>query len=370
MDWYEVNNIEQVDSPAVLIYPDRVRQNIHALIDLVKDPARLRPHIKSNKIAEVCQLMLDAKITSFKCATIAEAEMLGTIGAPDVLLAYQPVGPKLIRFIKLIEKFKATKFSCLVDHIDVATEIAKSAVSHGLTISIYIDLNIGMNRTGVIPEHALKLYQQIGELDGVNFEGLHAYDGQIHEDDESKRLKMTEEGFRPVIGLARQIEASSGTLPKIIAGGSVTMPYYLQNPVQLPSVFLSPGTFIFWDYTYKELLPNEPFDYAALVITRVISIVDGTTITTDLGHKSVASEGPCPRIHFLNAPDAMQIGHSEEHMMLKVPDSSTYQPGDVLYGIPMHICPTVSMYEAVNVVVEREVISSWDVIARNKKITI
>ena len=50
-------------------------------------------------------LMLDAGIKKFKAATIAEAEMLGMIKAPDVLLAYPPTVPKIKRLIRLIQKY-------------------------------------------------------------------------------------------------------------------------------------------------------------------------------------------------------------------------------------------------------------------------
>ena len=95
MEWYEAQNIATVDSPALIVYPDRIRQNIRECIRLVKDVSLLRPHVKTNKIAEVCEMMIDQGITSFKCATIAEAEMLAMVKASDVLLAYQPVGPRV-----------------------------------------------------------------------------------------------------------------------------------------------------------------------------------------------------------------------------------------------------------------------------------
>jgi D-serine deaminase-like pyridoxal phosphate-dependent protein len=99
MSWYEINNINDFDSPALIIYKERVQQNIARAIQMTGDASRLRPHVKTNKIAEVCNMMMKAGINKFKCATIAEAEMLGIIHAPDVLLAYQPVGVKIQRFI-------------------------------------------------------------------------------------------------------------------------------------------------------------------------------------------------------------------------------------------------------------------------------
>ena len=94
-EWYHITNINEIDSPALVIYKDRVIKNISTAISMVGDVNRLRPHVKTHKTKEAAQLMMDAGITKFKCATIAEAEMLAMINAPDVLLAYQPIGPRL-----------------------------------------------------------------------------------------------------------------------------------------------------------------------------------------------------------------------------------------------------------------------------------
>src|SRR4051812_14305219 len=98
MKWYDINNITNIDSPTLVIYKERVIQNIATAISMVDDVKNLRPHVKTHKCKEVAQLMIDAGINKFKCATIAEAEMLAMANAKDVLLAYQPVGPKLKRF--------------------------------------------------------------------------------------------------------------------------------------------------------------------------------------------------------------------------------------------------------------------------------
>src|SRR5471030_1195251 len=100
-DWYSILDIEKLDTPALVVYPKRVKKNIEALKSMIDDVARLRPHAKTYKNKEVTLLMLEAGIRKFKCATIAEAEMLAMCKAPDVLLAYQPVGPKIKRFLQL-----------------------------------------------------------------------------------------------------------------------------------------------------------------------------------------------------------------------------------------------------------------------------
>src|SRR4029077_4315488 len=105
--WYEGVNVNEYDSPALLLYPSSVKENIDKLVERV-DARLIRPHVKTNKTTEVSALMMEAGIKKFKAATIAEAEMLGMIKAPDVLLAYPPTIPKIKRLIRLIQKYPDT----------------------------------------------------------------------------------------------------------------------------------------------------------------------------------------------------------------------------------------------------------------------
>jgi D-serine deaminase-like pyridoxal phosphate-dependent protein len=362
--WYNINNVDTLDSPALAVYKERVVKNIRALITTVNDVSRIRPHVKTNKMADVCRLMMEEGITKFKCATIAEAEMLGSIAAPDVLLAYQPVGPKTARMLTLIERFVMTKYSVLVDSIAGAEQLSAAAQRTPFIVDVFVDLNIGQNRTGIIPERAMELITALQTLPGIRFAGLHAYDGQIADADAAIRTKRVNEGFRPVEQLAEQIEQTIQEPFTIVAGGSPTYAIHAKRE----GVECSPGTFVFWDWSYRQMMPEEPYEFAALVITRVVSIVDARTITVDLGHKSVGAENPLPRVHFLNAPEAVPRSHSEEHLVLTVPDSSSYSIGDVLYGVPQHVCPTVALYERAAVVENNAIVEEWKVTARDKKV--
>src|SRR5882724_9164206 len=119
-EWYIIENIGDIDSPALIVYPGRVKENILDAIKMVGNAGSLRPHVKTSKMSAVGKLLMNEGITKFKCAPIAEAEMLAMIDAKDVLLAYQPVGPKILRLLQLIKAYPSTAFSCLVDSIDNA----------------------------------------------------------------------------------------------------------------------------------------------------------------------------------------------------------------------------------------------------------
>jgi len=124
-DWFRIDNISEVDSPALVIYPDRVKENIEVLKKSYRIPTVATPREDAQIRGSLSTLMLKAGITKFKCATIAEAEMLAIAGAPDVLLAYPVVGPKALRLLSLAEKFPKTIFSCLIDTLQAATHLSE-----------------------------------------------------------------------------------------------------------------------------------------------------------------------------------------------------------------------------------------------------
>jgi len=123
-DPYSIADVSQIFSPGLLIFRDLVEQNLHAMIDMAGGPDRLCPHCKTHKTREIIRLERGLGILSHKCATIAEAEMLASEEIPDILLAYQLVGPNLARMVQLAEKFPGSQFTSLVDHPRAATELA------------------------------------------------------------------------------------------------------------------------------------------------------------------------------------------------------------------------------------------------------
>jgi D-threonine aldolase len=365
-DWYSISNIDQLDSPTMAVYPERVQENIDTLIKSVGDVRCVRPHIKTHKSSEVCKMMLDAGITKFKCATIAEAEILGNVTAPDVILAYQPVGPKAKRFGELVARFPKTKWACLIDNANSAEEISNVFRQNKSSIDVFIDLNVGMNRTGIVPEKALELFKACAGLTGINVVGLHAYDGHLRDVDFNVRSKRCDEGFERIKLLQEEVLKNSGKKMIIVAGGTPTFSIHRKRA----DVECSPGTFVYWDKGYEDILQEQKYNHAALVITRVISKPAENTICVDLGHKAIASENPLPnRVYFLNAPELQPIGHSEEHMVFKT-SGKDYQVGDVLFGVPFHICPTVALHDIVHPVTNGVAQGNWITAARKRKLTI
>jgi D-serine deaminase-like pyridoxal phosphate-dependent protein len=369
MEWYTIETEGSLDTPSLVLYPERIKNNISVLKSFVSDVNRLRPHVKTNKCAEVIRMMLESGISKFKCATIAEAETLAGEGAKDVLFAFQPVGPKGKRFCELQRAFPETTFSCLIDNGQTLSELSNWAKAFDTRVRVLIDLNVGMNRTGIAPgQEAERLYTEAFHTGGIETVGLHGYDGHIRDADFALRKQKCDNAFQAVEHMRQQVVKATGKAPVVVAGGTPTFPIHAERS----DVECSPGTFIFWDKNYQQTLSEQPFEFAALVVTRIISAPDDQTLCVDLGHKSIASENRIDqRVYFLNAPDLDQpIGHSEEHMVFRVNKDHRYQVGDVLYGVPYHICPTVALYEEARTCRQNTLGEAWAIAARARKITI
>lgn len=362
--WYSIRNEGEVDSPALLVYPDRISHNINLAISMIGDVNRLRPHVKTHKTTEILELQLRAGITKFKCATIAEAEMLGEGGAPDVLLAYPLHQPKISRYLELVKSYPQTRYSAVVDNQAAAKMLADSASKANIRMEVYIDLDLGMGRTGIQPgERAINLYRFCLKQDSLHIQGFHAYDGHVREIDLEKRKAVCDRNFEPIAEMVRQLATEGSPTPRVIIGGSPSFPIY----AQYPDVECSPGTFVLWDKGYGDTLPEQNFLPAAVLLCRVISLPGSRRICVDLGYKAVASENPLDqRVYFLNATGLNPISQSEEHLVLEAPDNHGWEIGDVLYALPIHICPTVALYARLVVTSQNRAAVHWLVTARHR----
>ena len=338
--WYQVRNAEGVPSPALLVYPDRIEENIRRMIALARGAERLTPHIKTHKMPAVMAMQLRHGITRFKCATIAEAEMAAGCGAKDLLLAMQPVGPAIGRWVRLLQAFPATRFLTIVDDAEVCRALSVAATAARMVFDVLLDLDGGMHRCGIAPgPGAAALYQHIASLPGLRPAGLHAYDGHLHQVDATERAAACETAFAPVAKLAAELRAAGLPLERIVAGGTPTFPMHARRP----AVECSPGTCVLWDIGYSRGLPDMDFQIAAVVLTRVVSRPTGNRVCLDLGHKAIAAENPQPRAEFPQLPEAKPMMHSEEHLVLETAEAGRWRPGDVVYALPKHICPTVAL---------------------------
>ncbi len=366
--WFQINNVNELDSPSLLIYKERVQNNIEQMVSIAGSAERLFTHVKTNKMPEIVKMMLNTGITKFKCATIAEAEMVAIAGGKYVLISHQLIGPKIERLVKLRQKYPEIFFASLIDSTEIADAHNDIFGHNNLISDVFLDVNNGMNRSGhELNGQILDLYIKLSTSSHLKLHGLHVYDGHLRASDFNERKKECDAGFVDVKHFLDSIESAGLAKPIVIAGGT---PAFTSHALR-NETYCSPGTCVLWDWGYGDKLIEQNFDYAALILTRVISKPKHGIITVDLGHKAVAAENPIDkRVKFLNLENYELLGQSEEHGVIAVKDWDTIKVGDVLYGVPYHICPTVNLYDEAYIVENKNVKETWQVLGRKRKISV
>ena len=91
--------------------------------------------------------------------------MAAESGAPEVMLAAQPVGPNVRRLRRLVQTHAGTVFSTIVDNVESAQTLSKEFEAKGAEVLIFLDVDSGMHRTGMPPGPWCKdLYLEIRKL--------------------------------------------------------------------------------------------------------------------------------------------------------------------------------------------------------------
>jgi D-serine deaminase-like pyridoxal phosphate-dependent protein len=343
---HDDKGMDRVLTPALLIYPAIVDANIAATVrHLGGQPDRWRPHVKTAKLESTMRQCVNQGVRNFKCAITLELLTVCAAGASDVLVAHACSGPKAVRVREIAEAYPDVIISAVVEHS------GQLAAWPDRQIGLFIDVNPGMDRTGIDQanvEGVVQLAQQIVQA-GFPFRGLHYYDGQHAQLDLQERKQVAEAGYRQLMVLVGALRAQHMPVPEIVTSGTPTFVTGNEFPgfEDASSVHrVSPGTLVYNDLKSLAQLPNLGFQAAAMVATTVISHPTPDVITCDAGHKTMSVDAGVPNCAVLGHPDLEPLGPSEEHLPIRVKPGA-YRPkiGEVLRLIPRHVCPMVNNFD-------------------------
>jgi D-serine deaminase-like pyridoxal phosphate-dependent protein len=246
---YLLAEASQLMTPALLIYPEIVDSNIAAMIRVLGgDTNRWRPHIKTSKLEFVMRRLVDHGIGNFKCATTLELLTACQAGARDILIAYPVVGANARRVAEIIDQHPGIRFSVLVEN-EAQVDLWK-----GRSIDLFIDINPGMNRTGIGQENIegiVGLAQRI-KSHGLALGGLHYYDGHTGGLELTQRDAVAHRGYDQLMTIVAQLEAEGFRMPEVISAGTPSLPCALSYAGFRTGKFVhrvSPGTIVYSDYT-------------------------------------------------------------------------------------------------------------------------
>lgn len=353
-------------TPALALYPEIVDANIAATLRLLDgDADRWRPHVKTAKLAFAMRRLVEHGVRQCKCATTLELATACDAGFDDVLLAYGVVGPHARRAREIAAAHPGVRVSELVE------SPAQIKAWTGSRVGLFVDVNPGMNRTGLGQERAedlVALARAIRDA-GLDFRGLHYYDGHMAGVPADEREVAAHRGYDQLLRLVASLIDAGIPVPEVVTAGTPAFPASLSYAPFRGVPFahrVSPGTVVYADLTCLAQLPQE-YGYwpAALVVATVVSHPTPDRVTCDAGHKAVSADMGDPTCAVLGRPDLRPLHPSEEHLPLEVaPGAPATAIGDTLYLVPRHICPTVNNFDVALIVADGRIAGVARVTAR------
>ena len=366
---YRVSDIENVLTPALVVYPEVISSNIEQTLRLLDgDANRWRVHIKTAKLDYTLRMLVERGVRNFKCATTLELLVACRSGASDVLVAYPMVGANARRVREIAETFPQARISVLAENEEQVLQW------RGSRVGVFLDINPGMNRTGIEQSHSAEVVRLVGAVGnaGLEFRGLHYYDGQYGGVEERERTAAAHAGYDSLLEVVSKVERSGVSVPEVITAGTPTLPCSLGYPGFRGQKFVhrvSPGTIVYNDATSLAQLPAEyRLRPAALVLTRVVSKPNKGVITCDAGHKAVSADAGVPTCVVVGHAELTPLSPSEEHLPMAVAgDAAGPEVGEALYLLPRHVCPTVNNFDCALLVRNRQIEAVEKVTARGRE---
>ncbi len=315
----------QPETPALCLDMDRFEANLAAMaLAVAASGKQWRPHSKCHKTPQVATRQISAGAIGITCAKVSEAELFAEAGIRDLLIAHLPVGPARVNRVTQLCKSADVIVTC--DHFAQAEPLSAACQRAGVQCRVLVDINIGMNRTGITPgRDALELARAIEQLPGLRLAGIMGYEGHVMRmSDGNEKERVIREALG-ILNQSREQFLQSGLCCDIVsAGGTGSLSYAAVAP---GITELQSGGGIFGDPFYTKMPGVSGYEPALTVLCTVVSRPSMDRAVLDAGRKAITGENHPPLVK--GHPDSKVTMHSAEHIVVELgPESRNLRIGD------------------------------------------
>jgi D-serine deaminase-like pyridoxal phosphate-dependent protein len=354
---------EDLDTPALLIDLDALEANISEAATLCRQHGvAWRPHAKCHKSPDVARRIMEAGAIGLTCAKLSEAETFAAAGIPDLLVANFIAGRRKVdRLVEL--RRKADPIICL-DHIDQAEPISKAMAAAGLSVRAILEIDIGMERAGVLPGRpAVELARRVAELAGIELVGVMGYEGHLLTiENPGEKAARVCAALSQLVDSAERIKAAGIDCRIVSCGGTGSLPLAVSQP---GITEVQAGGVIFMDAFYRHACRLAGYQYALTVLTTVVSRPAADRAIIDAGRKTMNMEIAMPLV--IGREDVVVDRLSAEHGSLKLgPSAQDLKIGERLEFVPGYGDLTTVLHNQFFVLQDGKLVDVWPLTARGR----
>lgn len=355
-----------IATPALLIDLDAFERNLARMAAHARAAGlHLRPHAKTHKSVAIAKAQRAAGAIGVCVAKLGEAEALSAGGITDILITAPVVTPRgLARLAALAARTPG--LIAVLDDAQTAQAMSAALRRAGGRLDVLVDVNIGLGRTGLLPEAAGNLARALVDDPALRLRGLQAYAGHLmHLADRAERREKSLAALAPVGRLAGALRAEGLAIDIVSGGGTGTFDI---DPEAGVFTELQAGSYVFMDREYRDVWPGgpPPFATALYVQTTVISANVAGLATTDAGLKAFAADAGAPVIAAGAPEGAKYFLFGDEQGGVLLPPGAELARGEVLRCVVPHCDPTVNLYDRYHLVRGDRLEGFWVVDARGR----
>lgn len=352
-----------VETPAMTIDYEQVMKNLERVQKLADSKGKkLRPHSKTHKIPYLARKQIQLGAVGVCVQKGTEAEIMFNGGIDDITISNEIVGrTKTDRVARLANE--GCRITVAVDGLQGMSDLNDSAIMYGQTIDVLLDIDLGMNRCGVLPEDAGNILEQHSKFSNIRFSGIMAYDGNVADPSAGVR---EEEVSREASVLMEIIEMYRGIIgePEVVTVGA-TSTYNIWAGYDFITE-LQPGTYVYYDTRTTEYGASTLDELSMGVVATVMSKTHGNHAVLDAGYKSTSIDnGRFPGILMPSGKQAKVISMSEEHAVLD--DGDELKVGDRVMMLPSHACTTTDQWDEAVVFNRGNSFEKWKILGRGMR---
>ena len=353
--------IDDLDTPSLIVDMDILERNQRRMMEFIREcHVNFRPHVKTHKVPEIAKIQLAAGAKGVCLQKLSEAEVFATHGITDIFITNEVVGthkyPRLARLADQID------LKVAIDNYENAVEISKACSEVGTELKVFVDVDVGMHRCGVLPVEAGVLADKISRLKNLVFTGIMGYDGHVsHGNSKSGQSEMAEEAMDQIAIAQKEIRKAGLEIQVTSVGSSVST----WTDAKRPEVTeVQPGMYLFNAINLVEAGVATVDDCALTVLSTVMSKPADDRAILDAGSKAFHFDH-CKYPWLVGFEDAEIYGFSEEHANVRLKGASrSLKVGDRVKGIPQHCCTCINQHNEMVALRKGKVENVWKVAAR------
>ncbi|QMW24182.1 DSD1 family PLP-dependent enzyme [Sandaracinobacteroides saxicola] len=359
-----------LNTPLLVLDLDRLDRNIAAMQALAAAAGiGLRPHAKTHKSVDIARRQLAAGAVGQCCAKIGEAEVLADAGIGGLLITSPVAAPAAVERLAALAA-RAPDLMAVVDHPDTAWRIDTALARAGARLTVLIDIDPGIRRTGVASaQAAVELADTIARAPHLRLGGVQYYCGmQQHVEDFAARREAIVERTAYLKSVIAALRGAGHDIVIISGSGTGTHRIDLELGVFTE---LQCGSYIFMDRQYLDCdlagTGAPPFETSLFVDARVVSANHDGLVTIDAGFKSLSTDGGSATVSAGSPPETAVFFMGDEHAaLLHDGISQRLRPGDPVSLTVPHCDPTVNLHDHYHVVRGDTLVDIWPVSARGR----